>query len=160
VQEPRRAPESVWDYPRPPRLEREPRPISIIFGGVVVCRTVAAWRVLETSHPPTYYLPKWDFADGCLRDAVGASHCEWKGWARYLDVVAGDRVVAAAAWEYPMPTHPYEELAEHVGVFCASMDVCWVGDEMAEPQPGRFYGGWVTSWVSGPFKGGPDTCDW
>lgn len=157
---PRAPVESAWDYPRPPRLEREPRPITVTFGGVLVCRTTAAWRVLETSHPPTYYLPKWDFAAGTLRQAVGASYCEWKGWARYLDVVAGERVAPGAAWEYPMPTHPYEPLVEHVGVYCAAMDCCMIGGEIAEAQPGGFYGGWVTSWVSGPFKGGPNTSGW
>jgi uncharacterized protein (DUF427 family) len=126
----------------------------------VVCDTGSAWRVLETSHPPTYYLPRSDFRPGSLRPGRGTSFCEWKGWARYLDVVGGDRVEAAAAWEYPVPADPYAPLADHVALYCARMDRCTVGGEVALPQPGGFYGGWVTSWITGPFKGGPGTSGW
>jgi uncharacterized protein (DUF427 family) len=153
-------PESVWDYPRPPRLEPEVRPVTVELGGTTVCATQRAWRVLETSHPPVYYLPATDFSRGALRPASGTTFCEWKGWASYLDVVAGSAVAARAAWTYPTPSSGYEQLAGHVAVYCAAMDRCTVGDEVATPQPGGFYGGWVTSWVTGPFKGEPGTSHW
>ncbi len=152
--------ESVWDYPRPPRLEAEPRRIRVTFGGRVVADTTRAYRVLETSHPPTYYLPPGDVAEGALRAADGGSWCEWKGAAAYWDVVAGHEVAAGAAWSYPSPSAPYAALADHVAVYVAAMDRCEVGGEAAEPQPGGFYGGWVTSWVTGPFKGEPGTLGW
>lgn len=152
--------ESVWSYPRPPRLEREPRRITVSLGGVVVADTTAAWRVLETSHPPTYYLPPTDIADGALVAAPGSSVCEWKGAARYSTVVGGDRREEAAAWAYPHPTEAFAAMADHVAFYCARMDRCTVGDEEAGPQPGGFYGGWVTSWVVGPFKGEPGTYGW
>lgn len=153
-------PESVWDYPRPPRLEREERRITVEFAGVVICDTRSAWRVLETSHPPTYYLPAVEFAPGSLVPAGGSSFCEWKGRARYLDVVAGGRVAPQAAWQYPAPAPPYEALAGHVALYCAAVDRCTVGGETVLPQPGGFYGGWVTSWLRGPFKGVPGSHGW
>jgi uncharacterized protein (DUF427 family) len=152
--------ESVWDYPRPPRLEREPRRIQVTFAGHVVADTTAAYRVLETSHPPTYYLPQDDFARGSLTPAAGSSYCEWKGTARYWDVLAGGRRAGRAGWSYPTPSPGFEPIADHVALYCALMDRCDVGGEAATPQPGGFYGGWVTSWVLGPFKGDPGTLGW
>ncbi len=152
--------ESVWDYPRPPRLEPAGVRIEIVLGGVPVVSTDAALRVLETSHPPTYYLPESDFAPGSLRPAGGGSFCEWKGQAAYYDVVAGGVVAERAGWTYPAPTPPYEALAGHVAVYAAAMDRCTVDGEVARPQPGGFYGGWVTSKVVGPFKGAPGTQFW
>ncbi|MGH9069674.1 MAG: DUF427 domain-containing protein [Acidimicrobiales bacterium] len=152
--------ESVWDYPRPPRLEHEARQITVVLGGVCVADTLAALRVLETSHPPTYYLPPADVDPACLEPAAGASYCEWKGLARYWSVVAGGRRADAAAWSYPSPTAPFAELVDHVAFYCAAMDRCEVGGEVAAAQPGGFYGGWVTSWVVGPFKGVPDSSGW
>jgi uncharacterized protein (DUF427 family) len=152
--------ESVWDYPRPPRLEREPRRITIDLGGERIADTTAAWRVLETSHPPTYYLPPSDIVAGCLEPVGGSSYCEWKGTARYWTVVAGDRREDAAAWYYPEPNRAFRELTDHVAFYCARMDRCEVGGEVATPQPGGFYGGWVTSWVTGPFKGAPGSTGW
>ena len=152
--------ESVWDYPRPPALEPEHRRIVVHLGGEVVADTTSALRVLETSHPPTYYLPPGDIAPGVLEAALGASICEWKGRARYLSVVAGGERREAAAWSYPQPLAPYGALAGHVAFYCAAMDRCDVGGEAAQPQPGGFYGGWVTSWVTGPFKGAPGTMGW
>jgi uncharacterized protein (DUF427 family) len=152
--------ESVWDYPRPPRLEPAGVRIEIVLGGVPVVSTDAALRVLETSHPPTYYLPESDFAPGSLRPAGGGSFCEWKGQAAYYDVVAGGVVAERAGWTYPAPTPPYEALAGHVAVYAAPMDRCTVDGEVARPQPGGFYGGWVTSKVVGPFKGMPGTQFW
>ncbi len=132
----------------------------IVFAGVTVADTVQAWRVLETSHPPTYYLPPADIATERLEEAPGTSRCEWKGTARYWSVRVGDRLAPAAAWSYPTPAPPYEALADHVAFYAAAMDRCQVGGETATPQPGGFYGGWVTSWVVGPFKGEPGTVGW
>lgn len=150
----------MWGYPRPPRLEPEPRRITVVLGGVTVADTTAALRVLETSHPPTYYLPPSDVDPGCLQAAPGRSVCEWKGTARYWTVVAAGREAPAAAWAYPHPAPPYEAMADHVAFYCAQMDRCEVGGELALPQPGGFYGGWVTSWVVGPFKGSAGTAGW
>ena len=152
--------ESVWDYPRPPRLERVPERVRILFGGSVLADTAAAWRVLETSHPPTYYLPPGEVAAGALVPVGQGSVCEWKGPARYFDVVLGGRRAGRAAWSYPDPLPPFAPLAGHLAFYAGAMDACWVGGDRATPQPGGFYGGWVTSRVVGPFKGGPGSWGW
>jgi uncharacterized protein (DUF427 family) len=152
--------ESVWDYPRPPRLEAEARPIVVVFNGVTVVETHRALRVLETSHPPTYYLPPDDFAPGTLVAAPGASYCEWKGVARYWSLRANGRLGERVGWSYDAPAPPYADLAGHVALYAAAMDSCLVGGQPATPQPGSFYGGWVTSWIKGPFKGDPQTLGW
>jgi uncharacterized protein (DUF427 family) len=152
--------ESVWDYPRPPRLERTSSVIEVTLGGRVVARTADALRVLETSHPPTYYLPRSCFVTGALRPAEGGSLCEWKGQAAYLDVVAGATVAAQAAWHYPTPSAAYAEIVGHVALYPRAMDRCTVDGEVVQPQPGGFYGGWVTGRVVGPFKGDPGTMFW
>jgi uncharacterized protein (DUF427 family) len=152
--------ESVWDYPRPPRVEPSAELVEVTLGGVVVASTRASYRVLETSHPPTYYLPREAFADGVLRPAEGSSYCEWKGVAAYYDLVAGTAVAARAAWCYPEPAAGFEAIAGHVAVYPALVDRCTVDGEVVEPQPGGFYGGWITSRVTGPFKGAPGTRGW
>ena len=152
--------ESVWDYPRPPRVETSPELVEITLGGVVVARSRAALRVLETSHPPTYYLPHADFAAGALVPVEGSSYCEWKGAAAYLDVVGGDRVAARAGWTYPTPSRGFEVLRDHVAVMPAAMDRCTVDGQTVQAQQGGFYGGWITPRVVGPFKGGPGTHGW
>ncbi|WP_151082847.1 DUF427 domain-containing protein [Nocardioides cynanchi] len=152
--------ESVWDYPRPPRLEATSASIEIRLGGEVVARTTSALRVLETSHPPTYYLPRSDFADGVLRPVDGASYCEWKGVAAYYDLVTRARSAPRAAWTYPQPSPGFEALLDHVAVMAAAMDECTVDGEVVTSQEGGFYGGWITSHVVGPFKGGPGTRGW
>ena len=160
--------ESVWDYPRPPRLEQSAEDVQVVLGGRLVARTSMAYRVLETSHPPTYYLPVSCFDEGSLRPAAGGSLCEWKGEAAYFDVVAAepagtvrDPVVAPrAAWGYPAPTRTFAALVDHVAVYPGAMDRCTVDGEVVRPQPGGFYGGWVTSRVVGPFKGDPGTMWW
>ncbi|HEU4453907.1 MAG TPA: DUF427 domain-containing protein [Longimicrobium sp.] len=152
--------ESAWDYPRPPRLESTGRHLRVVFNGVTVAATRRGWRVLETSHPPVYYFPPDDVAREHLRGAAGSSFCEWKGSARYYDVVVGDRAAPRAAWYYPDPTPGFAALRGAVAFYCAPMDACWVDGERAEPQPGGFYGGWVTSGVVGPFKGAPGTSGW
>lgn len=150
----------MWDYPRPPRLEAITATITVEFGGLVVAATDRGWRVLETSHPPTYYLPADAFAAGVLQPAPGSSWCEWKGQARYYDVVTEARVAAKAAWTYPHPTPGFEPLAGAIAVMAAQMDRCTVDGETVTPQPGGFYGGWVTSRVVGPFKGIPGSMGW
>ncbi len=159
-QQPGPGQESVWDYPRPPRLEHTTHDVEVTLGGVVVARTSAPLRVLETSHPPTYYLPMAAFVEGALRPAPGGSWCEWKGQASYLDILGGDAVAAAAGWYYPSPTRSFADLAHHVALYPGAMDRCTVDGEVVRPQPGGFYGGWVTSTVVGPFKGDPGTMSW
>ncbi len=152
--------ENVWDYPRPPRVEPSSERVVVTHGGVVLLDTTASLRLLETSHPPTYYLPRADFTDGVLRPGQGASWCEWKGQAAYLDVVVGPEVLAGIAWTYPTPAKGYEVLLDHVALYPGRVEECTVDGEVVEPQPGNFYGGWITSRVRGPFKGSPGTSGW
>ena len=152
--------ESVWDYPRPPRLEAFSATITIELGGRVVAATDRSWRVLETSHPPTYYLPREAFGDGVLRDAAGATWCEWKGRARYFDIVTATKVAPRAGWSYPDPAPGFEPIRDAVAVMAGEVDRCTVDGETVVPQPGGFYGGWITSRVVGPFKGGPGSAGW
>lgn len=152
--------ESVWDYPRPPDVQPTAATLRVVFAGTTVAQSAASWRVLETSHPPTYYLPIGDFLDGVLRRCPGSSWCEWKGQAAYLDLVADGRVARAAAWTYPQPTPAYRMLRGHVAVMPGAVDACYVDGEWVRPQDGGFYGGWITSRVVGPFKGGPGTHGW
>lgn len=153
--------ESVWDYPRPPALQRTGTHLRIVHGGAVLADTRRGWRVLETSHPPTYYFPPEDVTPGVLRPSGrGGSWCEWKGRARYFDVLAGDGVLAAVAWSYPEPLPPFEALRDHVAFYAAPFDACFVDGEQARPQPGGFYGGWITSGQAGPFKGVPGSQFW
>ena len=152
--------ESVWDYPRPPAVEPVGKVIEVVFDGRTLCETSDAFRVLETSHPPVYYLPRADFDETMLRDAEGGSFCEWKGMARYFDVVGAGRVAEKAGWSYPQPTERFACIRDHIALYAGPMDRCTVGGLEAEPQPGGFYGGWVTPNVVGPFKGGPGTWGW
>ena len=131
-----------------------------MLGGVEVCRTSRAWRVLETSHPPGWYLPREDWLPGSLEPAEGSSFCEFKGVASYLDVVGGGVRAPRAAWTYPTPTAAYAVLADAVAVYPAAMDACVVDGERVRPQEGGFYGGWITDDVVGPFKGAPGTLGW
>lgn len=157
---PRPGQESVWDYPRPPRLEEFKGSITVDLGGVTIASTTSAWRVLETSHPPTYYLPADSFIDGCLRQAAGSSWCEWKGEASYFDLVSPRWVAPRAAWTYVTPNPRFAAIASAVAVMPALVDRCTVNGEEVVPQPGGFYGGWITSWVAGPFKGIPGSMGW
>lgn len=152
--------ESVWDYPRPPRLEEFVGRITVELGGQTVASTDKAWRVLETSHPPTYYLPSESFADGVLLPVTGQSWCEWKGQASYFDLVTERARAPKAAWTYRDPTPGFEPIAGAIAVMAAQVDRCTVNGETVVPQPGGFYGGWVTSWVVGPFKGIPGSMGW
>jgi uncharacterized protein (DUF427 family) len=152
--------ESVWTYPRPPRVEPSGDEVVIVLGGEVVARTRAALRVLETSHPPAFYLPYASFAPGSLVPVGGTTYCEFKGTASYFDVVGGDRRAARAGWTYRTPSPGFEILGDHVAVMPGEMDECTVGGEVVVPQAGGFYGGWITSRIVGPFKGGPGTMGW
>lgn len=147
--------ESVWDYPRPPRVEPVDRPIKVLFAGVVVAETRRALRVLETSHPPAYYLPPADVRLDLLQPAAGRSICEWKGEARYFDLVVGGRRSAAACWCYPDPTAEFVSLKDYLAFYAGRTDGCFVDGEKVVAQPGSFYGGWITSGIVGPFKGEP-----
>lgn len=151
--------ESVWDYPRPPRLEEFRGSITVELGGERIASTTTGWRVLETSHPPTYYLPPAAFAEGVLQPARGSSYCEWKGMASYYDLVGG-RTAQRAAWTYLEPTVGFTAITGAVALMAAAVDRCTVDGEEVVAQPGGFYGGWVTSWVVGPFKGGPGSMGW
>jgi len=154
--------ESVWDYPRPPRLEPVSRRLCVVLGGTVIAETTRGHRVLETSHPPVYYFPAKDVAEGTLTPSGGRrSRCEWKGVADYLDVFGGGGVLRErAAWTYRDPTQPFEPIRNAVAFYPAEMDECTVDGEIVSPQPGGFYGGWITKDIAGPFKGGPGTGGW
>ena len=152
--------ESVWDYPRPPAIRVSDEQIVVVLGGIEICETTTSWRVLETSHPPTYYLPRSAFRADALVPTSGQSFCEWKGQASYLDVVGGTKVAPRAAWYYPQPEPAYAALRGHVAVYAGAMDRCLVDGEVVVPQPGGFYGGWITSAVSGPFKGVLGSTGW
>jgi uncharacterized protein (DUF427 family) len=152
--------ESVWDYPRPPRVEPVPERLRVVLGGTTVADTTSGWRVLETSSPPTYYLPRAHCAEGALVPSERRTFCEWKGVATYWTVRGEDRIEVDAAWGYPEPTPGFEVLADAVAFYCGRMDACYVGEERAEPQPGDFYGGWATSRIVGPFKGVPGSSGW
>ena len=150
----------MWDYPRPPRLEPTSRHIQIFFNGEKVAETRRAYRVLETSHPPVYYLPPEDINQAFLEAAKGTSLCEWKGQARYYDIVVGERRAAKCAWTYPNPTAAFAPIRDYVAFYAGPMDRCLVDGEEVRPQPGEFYGGWITDDVVGPFKGEPGSRGW
>jgi uncharacterized protein (DUF427 family) len=152
--------ERVWDYPRPPALVLCERRVRIELGGVTIADSTRALRVLETSHPPTIYVPPSHFADGALVPASGSSRCEWKGRAGYFDLMGGDRHEPRAGWSYPSPVKAYAALRDHVAVYPSRMDACFLDDERVEAQPGDFYGGWITADLVGPFKGAPGTLAW
>ena len=152
--------ESVWDYPRPPALERDDRFVEVRFAGVVVASTNGAFRVLETSHPPGYYLPPDDVRFDLLVAEPGTSMCEWKGRAEYWSIRVGDAVSANAAWSYPNPTPAFESIAGYVSFYPGRVDEATVGGEVVRPQAGDFYGGWILDEVVGPFKGDPGTWGW
>lgn len=152
--------ESVWDYPRPPALDPVGSEVVVEFAGEVVARTTRSIRVLETSHPPGYYLPAEDVRTDLLVPEPGTSVCEWKGTAVYLTVVAGGRRAVRAAWSYPSPVPAFEPIAGHLSFYPGRVDRCTVDGEEVIAQAGGFYGGWITSTVVGPFKGGPGTWGW
>ena len=161
-----KAKESVWDYPRPPRLEATSRRIRVIHEGVIVADSIRALRVLETSHPPVYYIPPSDIRMEFLKPVAGRrSFCEFKGSARYwsVDVSAENSAASmaeSAAWSYENPMPKFAALAGHLAFYASRVSECYVDDERVAAQPGDFYGGWITSDIAGPFKGGPGTMGW
>lgn len=152
--------ESVWDYPRPPRVEPVSSHIEVTHAGVTLVSTNASVRVLETSHPPTYYLPITDFTAEVLASVDGTTFCEFKGVASYFDIVVGDQRIERAAWTYENPSPGFESLSGRVALYASRVDECRVGDDVVIPQEGDFYGGWITKNVVGPFKGAPGTRGW
>lgn len=154
-------PESVWDYPRPPRIERFEGHIRIVQRDIILVDTNKPWRMLETSHPPTYYLPTEGIQMHLLKPNDYQTYCEFKGKASYFDLlIEGENPVRNVAWCYPSPTKRYAELAGLLAFHAALVDKCYVCDELVTPQEGGFYGGWITSNLKGPFKGGKGTFGW
>jgi uncharacterized protein (DUF427 family) len=152
--------EDVGQFPRPPLLEPAPYPILITLGGQDIVSTRNAYRVLETFHPPTYYIPPDDVADNVLSPDSRRSVCEWKGPARYFNVKGGTKSLEASAWSYPNPVGAFAAIKDFLAFYCHPMDRCLVDGIEATPQPGNFYGGWVTPWITGPIKGAPGTTHW
>lgn len=152
--------ESVWDFPRPPRVERVDWRIRVVHGGETIVDTPHAVRVLETSQAPAYYVSPEFLLGDHLSPIERRTGCEWKGVARYADVVAGDARAPAAAWTYLDPTPAFASIRGHWAFYAQSMDECWVDDECVDANEGGFYGGWITANVTGPFKGGTGTLFW
>ncbi|GAC1430828.1 MAG: DUF427 domain-containing protein [Chloroflexota bacterium] len=149
--------ESVWSYPRPPRVETSTKRIRVLLNGEVIADSSRALRVLETSHPPVYYLPPDDLRAGSISPSPRRSVCEYKGVAHYVTVTAGSRVAVDAGWSYPAPQAGYELLAGYIAFYPGRMDACYVDGERVQAQAGDFYGGWITADIVGPFKGGSGT---
>ena len=152
--------ESVWDYPRPARLEDTNKSLQVICNGLILARTNRGKRVLETSHPPVYYFPSEDIKLECLIETPKKTWCEWKGLCQYYDISIGDRYISQGAWRYSEPTSDFVSIQDHYSFYASLMDACYVNDELVVPQPGDFYGGWITSDIVGPFKGEPGTRWW
>jgi uncharacterized protein (DUF427 family) len=152
--------ESVWDYPRPPRVEDSGKHIQVVFDGIVIADTRRAKRVLETSHPPVYYIPPQDIRMEYLELTSRTSYCEWKGQAAYHDLSIDGQSVENVAWSYPDPTPGFESIKGHLAFYPHLVDACYVDGEQVQPQAGGFYGGWITSDIVGPFKGEPGTWGW
>ena len=152
--------ESVWDYPRPPRLEPSSEHVVVRHGGEVICDTTGAYRVLETSHPPTYYLPPEDCRMELFEPVAGSTVCEFKGVAHYADLVVGSKRLSRVAWWYPEPTERFLPIRGYIALYPGRVDECAVDGERVVAQEGDFYGGWITSRVTGPFKGAPGTWGW
>lgn len=152
--------ENVWEYPRPPRAEPTQRHIRVVFNGQTIANTTHAWRVLETSHPPVYYIPQSDISMEYLTPTARNTVCEFKGAASYWTVQVGSKRAENAAWSYETPYEGFEAIKGHIAFYASKMDECWVDDERVQPQEGDFYGGWITSDLVGPFKGGPGTRGW
>lgn len=152
--------ESVWTFPRPAIAQATGAHLVVILGGTTVAETRRGIRTIETSHPPSYYVPPDDIAPDALMPVRGGSLCEWKGAARYFDVQAGGVRRSRAAWSYPEPTGSFASIRGYVAFYAGAMEACYVDGERVVPQPGEFYGGWITSHVAGPFKGGPGSAGW
>lgn len=151
--------ESVWDYPRPPDLKPDSRQVEVKLAGNLIASTNKAVRVLETASPPTFYLPPGDVNTELLSAVGGDSYCEWKGKASYWAITAGEQSVEHGAWSYENPTPNFSSIKGFYSFYPAKLE-CYVGAERVEPQPGGFYGGWMTSEIAGPVKGEPGTGGW
>lgn len=151
--------ESVWDYPRPPRMVRDSRHISVSLDGLEIADTNRAIRVLETASAPGVYVPPEDVRMDRLHINTDRSYCEWKGEAEYLDLRVEQGVVRSVGWTYRKPTPQFAEITGYISFYPGRIE-CYIDGERVRPQPGRFYGGWVTSQVAGPIKGGPGTDLW
>jgi uncharacterized protein (DUF427 family) len=151
--EPQPGQESVWDYPRPPLLELSPKRIEVIFNEIAIATSQRAYRVLETSHPPVYYIPPEDIKMEYLTAVAGQSFCEWKGIAAYYTISIGEMQAKNGAWYYPDPTPAFAAIKNYVAFYPSCMDACYVDGEKVTPQKSDFYGGWITSDIVGPFKG-------
>ena len=152
--------ESVWDYPRPPRLEKTESELKVVFNGMTLAETNGALRVLETSHPPVYYFPSEDVKMEYLTKTWKSSYCEWKGKAKYYSLNVGSKTADNCAWYYPSPVKEYEFMKNHIAFYPQMMDACYVNGEKVNTQDGDFYGGWITKNITGPFKGAPGTSLW
>lgn len=158
--EPQPGQESVWDYPRPPRLEASAKRIQVIFNGVTLADSTKAYRVLETSHPPVYYISSTDIKMEYLILSPRQTFCEWKGIARYYTLSAEDKKIPNAAWDYPSPTERFAALKGCIAFYPSLVEACYVDGERVQSQEGDFYGGWITNDIVGPFKGGVGTLSW
>lgn len=153
--------ESVWDYPRPPRLEIcEGISVKVIADDIVIANTTSARRILETSHPPTYYIPLTDTRIDMLVDSPNRTWCEWKGEAHYFNLLLPKRTISNVGWVYPNPSKKYPELKHTIAFYPSKVCSCFVGDDKVLSQEGDFYGGWITPKIVGPFKGAPGTSGW
>ncbi len=159
-QEPLEGQESVWDYPRPPRVEPTNKPIRVVFNGITIADTIRAIRVLETSHPPTYYIPQADIRMEYLTGTPRSTYCEYKGTASYWSLNVNGRLSENFAWSYHQPNAAYEVIKDHLAIYPSKVDACYVNDELVKAQAGDFYGGWITADIIGPFKGGAGTLGW
>ena len=152
--------ESVWDYPRPPAISPSDAHVRVVHRGVVVADTRRSIRVLETSQPPAFYLPCADVRTELLVPSASRTFCEWKGVASYWDLRIDGVTDSEVAWSYETPTPAFGAIAGWIAFYAQRVDECWVDNEQVLPNPGSFYGGWITSKVVGPFKGGPGTTGW
>jgi uncharacterized protein (DUF427 family) len=159
-EEPKEGQESVWDYPRPPRVDPTDKLVKVVFNGEVIAETTDAVRILETSHPPGFYIPQADINMDYLNQTGRRTVCEFKGMAVYWTITVGDKSVRNAGWSYPNPNPGYKEIKDYISFYPGMMDACYVDGEKVKAQEGSFYGGWITSNVVGPFKGGPGTLGW
>jgi uncharacterized protein (DUF427 family) len=152
--------ESVWDYPRPPRLEASSKTIKVFFNGILLAQTQKSYRVLETSHPPVYYIPPTDIKMEYLNRTEKHSYCEWKGIASYYTITVENKTSENAAWYYSDPTPNFAPIKDHVAFYPSRMEACYIDDEPVTAQAGDFYGGWITKDIVGPFKGETGSWGW
>jgi len=160
IVEPGPGQESVWDYPRPPRVEAVDKRIKVIFAGVTIADSEKTLRVLETASPPVYYIPPNDIQKHYLEPSEHSTLCEWKGISQHWHLKVGDQTARNAAWSYPEPWRGYEAIRDAIAFYPGRVDACYIDDQLVTPQPGRYYGGWITPEITGPIKGEPGTQGW